>query len=624
MLTLYVNRKRLCTRLGKPLPEAERPRFEFAVRQPVQFLFDEELSPDADYLLVGDADFDPETEPALRCSGTRTDPHTLCFDLDTGSEAFQHLCRNPERSLILEVVEVGPGGERVLLQDVLGGAPRVEAQSELPAPPYYTREEVDSRLRELPLQTPVRNAAELQALAAPVDGTLALVEEAGAFYRYAAESTATPEGDTVLLPDSGRGRWLKQTVGNVYAAGAGLQLEESRFSLRLQGEGLVVSGEGALQLGVVDPDQVRGLAAALAAKLDQPAEPGSSGQILIHTGSGVKWSEPPVPREAYLRIRIPSREDGAAWLLAVEFFREDGSTFTWSGADGGAELWRDESRTPAPATFGPADYGAMLVLPVHTLKSYQPGAWNYRVHCRVDGGEELPGEGGTLLHEATVTFFREGLDGADGTIVVDAMEIPFVTTSETGNSVVFSEEQLGVSGRCEYDLIDEEGYNVSADSRLSRRWTSSGYELGWSGGWPAGSWILKPRGGKGATGDVVICCPPASVTESDGTERYCRLDATTPTIELFDRVRNISKVRMVLKSANPEITGNIVLVPAVDGTEKTAVTLAVGTTAQEAEISFSEPVSGLLSFRRDYEDDADTLQDTEPVTAKVLYWELVR
>lgn len=92
------------------------------------------------------------------------------------------------------------------------------------------------------------------------------------------------------------------------------------------------------------------------------------------------------------------------------------------------------------------------------------------------------------------------------------------------------------------------------------------------------------------------------------------LDSTIPSIVFAERVLNLKKVRLRLVSANPAVTGNIVIVPAVDGVDQEPVTLAVGATAETREFEFPSPVTGRFSLRRDFAAAADTL---DAVTAIV-------
>lgn len=94
------------------------------------------------------------------------------------------------------------------------------------------------------------------------------------------------------------------------------------------------------------------------------------------------------------------------------------------------------------------------------------------------------------------------------------------------------------------------------------------------------------------------------------------LDSLIPSIVFAERVLNLKKVRIRLVSANPAVTGNIVIVPAVDGVDQTPITLAVTATAATREIEFATAVTGRFTLRRDYAAAADTIDNvTAIVTA---------
>ena len=94
------------------------------------------------------------------------------------------------------------------------------------------------------------------------------------------------------------------------------------------------------------------------------------------------------------------------------------------------------------------------------------------------------------------------------------------------------------------------------------------------------------------------------------------LDSLIPSIVFAERVLNLKKVRLRMVSANPAVTGNIVIVPAVDGVDQAPVTLAVGSAASTVDVEVSAAVTGRFSLRRDYAAAADTLDDvTAIVTA---------
>ena len=210
-------------------------------------------------------------------------------------------------------------------------------------------------------------------------------------------------------------------------------------------------------------------------------------------------------------------------------------------------------------------------------------------------------------------------------LVVDAHNVPFETTSETGDTVVFTKEQLGVSSECEFEIIDSDGYNVSCDSRISRRWTDSGYEITFSGGWPTSSWILKPHGQNGKDGISIDRNPVMEFTFLD--ERYGRcvyLDDTTPNVVLADHVYYAKSVRMRIESANESFSGNVVIIPILNGVELEPHVCGTG---NWSEISFSYldggSATGSLSFKRDTGNTLDTLKDGTVITAIVTVLEVV-
>ena len=219
----------------------------------------------------------------------------------------------------------------------------------------------------------------------------------------------------------------------------------------------------------------------------------------------------------------------------------------------------------------------------------------------------------------------QGPAGADGAIVTDVLEIPFETTAETGETVVMTSDDLGVSGKCEFDLIDSAGYNISADSRLRRRWTDSGYELTFAGGWPAASWVLKPRGIKGRDGAIIDRNPVMEFTVADSTYGRCvYLDETTPVLTLADYLHSAQSVRFRIESANAEFSGNVVLTPILGGVERDTVVCPTGewSVISSADLGSAE-ANGSFSLRRETEDERDTLRDGSTITAIVTVLEVV-
>ena len=138
----------------------------------------------------------------------------------------------------------------------------------------------------------------------------------------------------------------------------------------------------------------------------------------------------------------------------------------------------------------------------------------------------------------------------------------------------------------------------------------------------AGHAVLRYKNSAGDVATVGLCIisdPIASLPVYDATWGYCRyLDNVFPEISFVGRVHNLTRIRMEIVSIDPGITGNIVLVPIIDGTEGTPLVVAVKAAASEVVLNL--PINaGTLSLRRDMSNPADTLQDDGAVTAVVRY-----
>ncbi len=68
-----------------------------------------------------------------------------------------------------------------------------------------------------------------------------------------------------------------------------------------------------------------------------------------------------------------------------------------------------------------------------------------------------------------------------------------VTFTANGESnILLTRELLGVvDDTPEYEIVDENGYNITSDARLSRRWTIDGYLMTFLGGWEPGTYTAK-------------------------------------------------------------------------------------------------------------------------------------
>lgn len=133
--------------------------------------------------------------------------------------------------------------------------------------------------------------------------------------------------------------------------------------------------------------------------------------------------------------------------------------------------------------------------------------------------------------------------------------------------------------------------------------------------------VAGPPGPEGPAGAMIIADPMTEMAVADETWGDCRyLDAAFRQLSFRGRVRSLRRVSLEMVSIDPGVTGNIVLVPIVNGTEipGTSFIVAVGAAPSVAEFAL-EVASGTLALRRDTNDERDTLKDADgSVTAVVL------
>lgn len=128
--------------------------------------------------------------------------------------------------------------------------------------------------------------------------------------------------------------------------------------------------------------------------------------------------------------------------------------------------------------------------------------------------------------------------------------------------------------------------------------------------------ITVPGGG-GISDFIIISDPVTNIPVWDDTYGACQyLDETFTRIYFAKNINDVRRVRLQLVSANPAVTGDIVLIPVVNEVPGEPVVLAVGKTL--AKVSFAlEFDFGRLELRRDTTDSRDTLRDGDVVTAIV-------
>lgn len=181
---------------------------------------------------------------------------------------------------------------------------------------------------------------------------------------------------------------------------------------------------------------------------------------------------------------------------------------------------------------------------------------------------------------------------------------------DAGNGLAF-DASGPVSERAQYDA-EAKGFVFFATDEGNFYVKNSATSADWSAAIPL----------RGATGPAVIADPVTEMAVADETWGDCRyLDTTFRQLSFRGRVRSLRRVSLETVSIDSGVTGNIVLVPIVNGSElpDTSFVVAVGAVPAVAEFAL-EVASGTLALRRDTDDERDTLKDSgnTPVTAVVL------
>ena len=181
---------------------------------------------------------------------------------------------------------------------------------------------------------------------------------------------------------------------------------------------------------------------------------------------------------------------------------------------------------------------------------------------------------------------------------------------DAGNGLAF-DASGPVSERAQYDA-EAKGFVFFATDEGNFYVKNSATSADWSAAIPL----------RGATGPAVIADPVTEMAVADETWGDCRyLDAAFRQLSFRGRVRSLRRVSLETVSIDSGVTGNIVLVPIVNGSELPGTSFVVAVGAEPAVAEFAlEVASGTLALRRDTDDERDTLKDSgnTPVTAVVL------
>ena len=175
--------------------------------------------------------------------------------------------------------------------------------------------------------------------------------------------------------------------------------------------------------------------------------------------------------------------------------------------------------------------------------------------------------------------------------------------------------ELGLSAAAPVLIYDNQGYDVSSDSRITMRWNNDTLIVNLSAiGTINETWTLRFVGIVAVKTKVVSHAYGLPIVEVGGNSCHL-LDDTYTELKLADFARNVSAIEFYVRSASDTITGNIVIIPYVGSTELDPITLSVTTTDVKKTIEFNPPVTGMISFKRDTSSESDTLKDEDVVSA---------
>lgn len=103
------------------------------------------------------------------------------------------------------------------------------------------------------------------------------------------------------------------------------------------------------------------------------------------------------------------------------------------------------------------------------------------------------------------------------------------------------------------------------------------------------------------------------------------LDDLNTDLEAWFCLSDVKAISFKVLTADPLVTGNVVLIPISNGVSLSPVVIAVGLTPAERTITFDSPISGIFLLRRDHANVLDTLKyEGDPVAAKIISPEVVK
>lgn len=209
---------------------------------------------------------------------------------------------------------------------------------------------------------------------------------------------------------------------------------------------------------------------------------------------------------------------------------------------------------------------------------------------------------GTAPSQTLNLVLPQGPAGEAGAIVSNVKEYTFSVDSSGTTEVTITKAMLnGISGEPEFDIINSSGENITNKDSVVRKWTNNTYVITYSGGWPVGTYKLKPHG---AMAETYIPNPKGAYLDGNGC---FSLEEGNPTFTLFDPVRNVKGIRLWYRSANSAVTGNVALVSIVDGDEVGRTVISVAASEQNTILTYNWNLNGHLTLKRDTLSSDDTL-----------------
>lgn len=265
---------------------------------------------------------------------------------------------------------------------------------------------------------------------------------------------------------------------------------------------------------------------------------------------------------------------------------------------------------------------------LYIKNSNSPGDWSDAIPFR--GPQGAPGENGKDGQQGPVGPVGpegpegkqgpQGPQGDPGQFENGAPDFSFTDSDLVEGVLSKTTADLGLVAASPVLLYDDQGYDVSSDSRITIRWHNDTLTVDLSAvGTISGTWMLRFAGGTALETcvlDRIAHAYAVPLVELDGVPCHY-LDGTYNEMRLADFVRNISTLKCYIRSASDSVTGNVVLTPSVNGVPREAVVIPVTATDAPQVIPFDPPATGMITITRDTGDERDTLKDTDHVTAVI-------